>query len=130
MMLIDSYGWIEYFTDGPLADRYAPYIEEADEGNTITPTIVLYEVYKKIKGGRGEGEALEAYAQLSRTRIIPLTESLAMRAADISLEFKLGMADAIIVATAEAYDAVIVTSDKHLRGLRNVEFIGLESEGV
>ena len=126
MMLIDSYGWIEYFTDGPLADRYAPYIEKADEGNTITPTIVLYEVYKRIKGGRGEGEALEAYAQLSRTRIIPLTESLAMRAADISLELRLGMADAIIVATAEAYDAVIVTSDKHLRELRNVEFIGLE----
>jgi len=125
-MLIDSYGWIEYFTDGPLAERYAPYIEGANEENTITPTIILYEVYKKVKRSRGEGEALEAYAQLSRTRITPLTEDIAMKAADISLEFKLGMADAIIVATAETYDAVIVSSDKHLRGLRNVEFIGVE----
>ena len=30
MILIDSYGWIEYFTDGPLAESYAPFIEKAD----------------------------------------------------------------------------------------------------
>lgn len=28
MILIDSYGWIEYFVGVPLADTYAPYINE------------------------------------------------------------------------------------------------------
>ncbi|THI85571.1 MAG: type II toxin-antitoxin system VapC family toxin [Nitrospira sp. CG24A] len=25
-VLLDSSGWIEFFTDGPLAERYAPYL--------------------------------------------------------------------------------------------------------
>ena len=123
MILIDSYGWIEYFGEGPLADNYAPFIEKADEKETVTPTIIIYEVYKKIKSAKGEEKALEAYAQMSRTRIVELTTSLCLEAADFSINLKLGMADSIIAATAKAYDAQIVTSDKHLRKLDNVKFI-------
>jgi predicted nucleic acid-binding protein len=117
LILIDSYGWIEYFGEGPLADNYAPFIEKADEKGTVTPTIIMYEVYKKIRSVRGEEKALEAYAQMSRTRIVELTTSLCLEAADLSINLKLGMADAIIAATAKAYDAQIVTSDKHLRNV-------------
>ncbi len=46
-VLIDSYGWIEYFGDGRLAEKYANYIEKANTENYITPSVVLYEVYKK-----------------------------------------------------------------------------------
>jgi len=45
-ILLDSSGWIEYLTGGPLADRYATYL--TSQHSIITPTIVLYEVYKKI----------------------------------------------------------------------------------
>ena len=127
MILIDSYGWIEYFADGPLADKYAPFIEEASTENAITPTIVIYEVYKKIKGLKGEEKALEAYAQISRTKIVELTSHLSLEAADISLKLGLGMADSIIVATAKAYNAQIITSDKHLKGIENVRFIEEDS---
>ena len=96
MKLIDSYGWIEYFSNGPLADKYAPYVEDVNENNTITPTIVIFEVYKRLKREKGEQAALEAYAQLTRTKIIPMDEDLALRAADIGLETGLAMADAII----------------------------------
>lgn len=123
MILIDSCGWIEYFVDGPLADKYAGYVEEADVDNSVTPTIVVYEVYKKIKSVRGEREALEAFTQINRTKIIDLTKILGLKAADISLESGLGMADSIIVATARAYGAEIVTSDEHLKGLPEVTFI-------
>ncbi len=54
MILLDSYGWIEYFAAGELADKYAKYVEQANEENTITPTIVIYEVYKKIKREKEE----------------------------------------------------------------------------
>ena len=123
MILIDSYGWIEYFGEGPLADSYATFIEKADEKETVTPTIVIYEVYRKIKSIRGEEKALEAYAQMSRTKIVDLTSSLCLEAADISINLNLGMADSIIVATAKAYNAQIVTSDEHLKKMDRVKFI-------
>ena len=123
MILIDSYGWIEYFAEGPLADTYATFIERANAENTITPTIVVYEVYKKIKSTKGEQNALEAYAQISRTKIIELTNSLSLEAADISLTTNLGMADSIIVATAKTHKAQILTSDEHLKNIKGVKFI-------
>jgi len=123
LILIDSYGWIEYFAEGPLADSYAPSIEKANVENTITPTIVVYEVYRKIKNTKGEQKALEAYAQISRTKIIELNSPLSLEAADISLTTKLGMADSIIVATAKTYNAEIITSDKHLKNIKAVKFI-------
>ena len=127
MILIDSYGWIEYFAEGPLADKYAPFIEGANAENAVTPTVVIYEVYRKIKGLRGEEKALEAYAQISRTKIVELTPHLSLEAADISLKLGLGMADSMIVATAKVYNAQIITSDKHLKGIENVRFIGGDS---
>ena len=89
----------------------------------MTPTIVVYEVYKKIKSVKGEEKALEAYAQMSRTKIVDLTSSICLEAADISMNLNLAMADSIIVATAKAYKAQIVTSDEHLRKTDSVKFI-------
>ncbi|MGB9024306.1 MAG: type II toxin-antitoxin system VapC family toxin [Candidatus Bathyarchaeia archaeon] len=123
MKLIDSYGWIEYFGDGPLADKYAPHIEGANTNNTVTPTIVVYEVYKRLKKERGQQVALEVYAQMTRTRILPLDEAGALCAADIGLKKDLGMADAIIYSGARIHKAELVTSDQHLKGLEGVTFI-------
>ena len=123
MILIDSYGWIEYFADGPLADSYAPFIEKSNAENTVTPTIVVYEIYRKIKNTKGEQKALEAYAQMSQTKIIELNSPISLEAADIGLTTDLGMADSIIVATAKAYNAEMITSDKHLKDIKRVKFI-------
>jgi hypothetical protein len=49
LILIDSYGWIEYFTEGPLVNEYAAYVEKANSETYVTPTIVVYEVYKKTR---------------------------------------------------------------------------------
>ncbi len=124
MILLDSYGWIEYFAASKLADKYAKYVEQANEENTITPTIVIYEIYKKIKREKGEEMALEVYAQMMNTKVVPLSDELAMSAADISLTFGLGMADAIVYATARSEGATLVTSDRHFKGLKGVKFIG------
>jgi predicted nucleic acid-binding protein len=123
LILIDSYGWIEYFTDGPLAEQYAPYIEKADNEKYATPTIVVYEVFKRIKSLKDEQNALEAFAQISRTKIVELTSALSLRAADLSITLKLGTANAIILATAQECNAEIITSDKHLKDQKNVKFI-------
>jgi predicted nucleic acid-binding protein len=124
LILIDSYGWIEYLAGGRLAPKYEKYIEQSNEENTITPTVVIYEVYRKLMREKGEEIALEVYGQLARTRIVPLSEELAISAADVGLKFKLSMADAIIYATARSEQARLVTSDKHFKGLEGVEFVG------
>ncbi|HMK83787.1 MAG TPA: type II toxin-antitoxin system VapC family toxin [Candidatus Bathyarchaeia archaeon] len=122
-MLIDSYGWIEYFIEGPLAEKYAPYVLNANENSVVTPTIVVYEVYKRLKAEKGEEVALEAYAQITRTKIVPLDQNSALRAADVSLTEGLAMADAIVYSTAKAYAAELVTSDNHLKRLKGIRFI-------
>lgn len=123
MILIDSYGWIKYFAEGPLADNFAAFIEKADEKQTVTPSIIIYEVYKKIKSAKGEEKALEAIAQMSRTKIVDLTSSLCLKAADVRINLNLGMADAIIVATANEFEAQIITSDQHLKNIKGVKFV-------
>jgi predicted nucleic acid-binding protein len=121
MILVDSSGWIEFYTGGGNAAKYGSYLETA--ANVLTPTIVLCEVYKLVKRERTEEEALLAAAQMQKTRLVPLSESLALAAADVSLEFRLAMADSIVYATARAEDAELVTSDSDLRGLPGVTFL-------
>jgi predicted nucleic acid-binding protein len=121
VILVDSSGWIEFFTEGPNARRYGRYLEKASD--LVTPSIVLYEVYKLIKRERTEEEALLAAAQIQKTRVVPLSDSLALAAADVSLERRLAMADAIVYATAQAEGAELVTGDRDLRGLPGVTYL-------
>src|SRR3972149_1517297 len=118
MLLVDSSGWIEFFTDGSLSAEYSK-----DLTKIITPTIILYEVYKKIKKERTEEEALFAAALINRTSVIPLTESIALLAADLSLKHSLPMADAIVYATALEKNCKVVTSDMHFKGLDRVVLV-------
>lgn len=127
MILVDSSGWIEFFTAGANAGKYLRYLKRPSE--IVTPTIVLYEVYKLVKRERTEEEALLAVAQIQKTRLVPLSESLALAAADVSLEYRLAMADAIVYATAQAEDAELVTGDKDLRGLPRVTYVAKARSG-
>lgn len=121
MFLIDSSGWIEFFTDGPLSGEYAKYLKSPEK--IKTPTVVLYEVYKKIKREKTEEEALVAVSLLNRTELISLTESIALLAADMSLQYSLPMADAIVYATALEEGCKVVTSDMHFSRLNEVIYI-------
>jgi len=123
LKVIDSYGWIEYFANGPLAKKYATHIDSVNVNDTVTPTVIVYEVYKRLKKEKGEQVALEAYAQITRTRIVTLDEQSALKAADMSLERGLAMADAIVYSTARAYSAQLITSDKDLKELPGVQYI-------
>jgi predicted nucleic acid-binding protein len=122
LKLVDSSGWIEFFTGGPLADRYEPLLK--DENEVVTPTIVLYEVYKLVKRERSEEEALQVIAVMERTKIIDLTDTIALAAADLALEHGLAMADAVVYATARAEGVPLVTSDGDFAGLPNVTYYG------
>jgi predicted nucleic acid-binding protein len=120
MRVIDSSGWIEYFSGGPLAGSYADLLEME---LIVTPTVVLYEVYKIIRREHSEEAGLLAVAKLKATRLVELDESLALSAAEISLERGLAMTDAIVYATACREAAELVTSDADLANLPNVMYL-------
>ncbi|MGH9779444.1 MAG: type II toxin-antitoxin system VapC family toxin [Candidatus Acidiferrales bacterium] len=121
MLVIDSSGWIEYFTDGPKAGAYARYLEGREP--ILTPAVVVYEVYKKIKRERGEDLALLCLSQLSKTEVVPLDQPAALLAADLSLELSLPMAEAFVLATARMRGAQLVTSDADFKGIPGVKLL-------
>ncbi len=121
MVVVDSSGWIEYFTDGPKASAYARYLK--DLAKVLTPVIVLYEVYKKIKRERGEEIAKLCVAQIEKTGVVPIDQGIALRAADLSLEFCLPMADSFVLATARALRAELVTSDADFQKVPGVRIL-------
>lgn len=120
-VVIDSSAWIEFCVGGPLADRYATYLTPATQ--IVTPTVVLYEVYKKIKRERGEEAALVIVARLAATEVVPFTQAIALLAADVSIAHGLAMADAIVYATARDQAAQLVTGDADMKALPGVVYI-------
>ena len=123
MISIDSYGWVERFTNGPKALAYNRVIESVTPEELVTSVVVLYEVYKKVKRIRGEETALEAVAALSQTQVVAVDQTLSLEAADYSLENGLHMADALVYATARRYSAELYTSDDDLKGLAKVTLV-------
>jgi predicted nucleic acid-binding protein len=121
MIVVESCGWLEYFSAGPLAEKYYPYLK--DTARVIVPTIVIYEVYKKIKREAGEEKALLAVAQMQSAVVAPFSSGVVLLAADVSLANNLPMADAIVYATAKIENAKLITSDEHFVGLDLVEYI-------
>ena len=55
--------------------------------------------------------------------VADLTPTLALAAGTLSLRHALPMADAIILATAQAYGATLWTLDVHFQGLPGVRYI-------
>ena len=121
MNLVDTSGWIEYFFKEANADSFALPIE--DTVNLIVPTICLYEVFKKINLAGNEAQALTAIAHMKQGTIVPLTEAISLSASLISIKHKLGMADSLIYATAQAYKAKMWTQDADFKDLVNVKYI-------
>ena len=70
MTVIDTSGWLEYLTDGPLATQYEKYLAKPE--TVITPSITLSEVYRNVNKAKGAEVALSVVAQMEKTRVIPL----------------------------------------------------------
>ncbi len=121
MNVVDSCGWIEYFTAGPNATFFAGPVR--DVGELLVPTVCIYEVYKATLRKRGDEEALEAAGAMRKGRVVDLDLDTAIDAADLSLERRLPALDSIVYATARAHDAILWTQDAHFDGLEGVKYV-------
>ena len=120
MNIIDSSGWLEYFSDGPNAEHYLPPLNDTD--SLIVPVITIYEVFKVVLRESGENEALQAVAAMQKGKVIDLTANISMNASRLSLQHNLPMADSIILATAQAYKCIIWTQDSDFQDIEGVNY--------
>ena len=118
MIVLDSSAWLEFFGEGKFAKEVTTLLRRPDD--VLTPTIAVYEVYKWMKRQRSDEFAEGAVVSMKKTRIVDLTESLAILAAELSVEHRLPMADAFMLATARAHDADLVTTDSDFAGIARV----------
>ena len=126
-LVIDSWAWIEYLggTDtGRVVDTLLK-----DEGNqAYTTAVSLAEIVSKFgRNGLNPDEAVVAVDSLCV--VVPSEEKTAIEAGRIHAAMRkkqpdFGLADAVVIATAEKLGAKIVTGDPHFKGVKNVMRLG------
>ncbi|HHE75444.1 MAG TPA: type II toxin-antitoxin system VapC family toxin [Desulfobacteraceae bacterium] len=120
MNIVDSSGWLAYFADEPNADHFLTPLNDTD--SLVVPTVTIYEVFKVVLRESSENKALQAAAAMRKGKVVDLTASLAIFASRISLEHKIPMANSIILATANQFEAIIWTEDSDFKNIDGVKY--------
>jgi predicted nucleic acid-binding protein len=120
MNIVDSSAWLAYFADEPNAKHFLTPLN--DPAALIVPTVTIYEVFKVVLRESGEDAALKAVMAMHKGTIIALTVPLALAAAKLSLAHNLPMADGIILATAQEFNAILWTQDADFKNIKNVKY--------
>ncbi len=120
MNVVDTSALVEYYLDTPLADTFAPPIEDRDR--LLVPTIVLYELYKVLRRTAGVDMADAAIMALRECQVVDLDASHALAAAQLGPRHGLALADSIIYATAQLAGATLWTQDEHFKDLPAVRY--------
>lgn len=119
--VVDSSGWIEYFTNGANAQFFIHPVRDLE--NLLVPSVCIYEVFKRLLSDLDEDAALLAVGVMSQGKEIVLDRDIAIDAAHLSREFKLALADSIILAAARAHNATLWTQDARFKGMDGVQYI-------
>lgn len=121
MRVVDTSAWIEWLSDSALGRRVG--VELPAREFWIVPTIVQYELARFLAREASEDAADDTIAFSTKCFVIPLDTHLALRAAEIAADNALPMADAIVYATAVAWDADLLTCDSHFAKLPHVVYL-------
>ena len=120
-IIVDSSVWIDMFAKGP---RYSACRNALDRSSICgVPSIVVYEVCRKITTKASSDQALKAAAYLRQFTVLELTDEVALHAVDLSVEHKLGMADSIVLAHSVRENAELLTLDNDFRNIPGVKVI-------
>lgn len=121
--LIDSYAWVEYFRGTEKGKKAKLYIENEKNACATTST-TLAELSEKYKR-ENENFKDNFNFVIAQTKIINLDQDIAISAGEINYENKKkiknwGMADSIILASANKLSAKVVTGDEHFKELNSI----------
>lgn len=120
MNLVDTSGWLEYFTDGKNAQRFAATIENNEK--LIVSVINIYEVYKKIISEKDENSAIQAISIMQQATVVDISSDVSIYAAKLSAKYEIPMADSLIYATALLNNAIVWTQDSDFSELEHVKY--------
>jgi toxin FitB len=120
MNVVDSSGWIEFFTASASGPLFKPVIEQRDQ--LLVPVITIYEVYKVLSRKLPAGAVQSCLDVMRQGRVLDLTDRRAVAAADIAGKHKLAMADAVIYSMTREFDATLWTQDVDYNGLAGVKY--------
>ena len=121
MNVVDSSGWIEFFTAGASGILFKPVIEQRDQ--LLVPAINIYEVHKLLSRKLPAGAVLSCLDVMRQGRVLDLTDRRAVAAADIAAKHKLAMADAVIYSMAREFDGTLWTQNVDYEGLVGVNYL-------
>lgn len=120
-VLVDSWAWVEYFK-GSVAEKGKEIIESKEQ--MLVSTINISEVYLfLLRNNPSEADKLIKFV-MDSSFVIPVETKISIKAAKIKHNHKIGLADAIVIATAEENNAEILTGDDDFKNMKNVIYIG------
>ena len=118
--VVDSSGWLEILVGGKNAASFESVI---DGGKLIVPAISIFEVCKRALLLGTEKQAQRIEKHMRRFPVIDLTADRASRAARLSIQHKLPMADSLIYATALEFNATLWTQDEDFAAIKGVRYL-------
>ena len=133
-IVVDTYAWIELFIGSEKGRIVKEKLGSAEE--VYTPDIVLAELARKYaREGIELSVVEERLSKISEiSRIIPIDKGIAMKAAEVDRELKdkakkaclrePSLVDAIVLATARALNANLITGDQHFKEESETIWIG------
>ena len=133
-IIIDSWAWVEILKLSEAGKAAKGEVERAED--VLTPAIVLAELARKyIREGadqltvrrwlQGIAEATEVYG--IDTELAMMSALASIELAEKSKKEKLeppGLGDALVLATARANRARVLTGDLHFKGLQETVWLG------
>ena len=120
MRVVDTSIWIEIYCGSELGRKHLPLLSAPEA--IVVPTIIQYEIFKWLSRERSVEEATIAITFTGECHVQELTTEIAVSAAALSAIHVLHATDAIILATAQLHEAILVTCDAHFRDLPGVEY--------
>jgi predicted nucleic acid-binding protein len=121
MRAVDTSAWIEFLAGTQLAETVGNALPAP--GEWLVPTIVQMELAKWARREFAAEKAEQLIAFTTTCVVADLTTEIAVFAAEICARHKLATADAIIYATALAYEADLLTCDRHFEKLPGVCYL-------
>jgi predicted nucleic acid-binding protein len=119
--LLDTWTWIEYF-DAPDPEVIALVESDDTTYTSIVSVTELAHIFTRKRSTADARRAIDVMYGLSS--IIPVDKAIAMRAGLYTrAEFEGGIADRLILATAEVNKLNVVTGDQHFKGRKGVVFL-------
>ena len=118
MRVVDMSAWIECLKGSQLGERLGS--ELPPPSAWLVPTIVQLELAKWARREAPAEKAEQLIAFTTTCVVVDLTTGIAFSAAEICDRHRLATADAIVYATATAYEADLLTCGRHFENLPGV----------